>query len=223
MVHHGSNDALNILQQSWRNRWNGSDLVVLVGEGQASPTRRATTCHAWPCLQQRRHGHLQHFMTRSWRHHDEILIVLGKLLEDGQFFLTHTHTHMCLKTLSSTIQYSSVLHQKIYESLEHSECTPGTQKSNRDATGAADMMVIRLLTRMQIMQDEPSNGRWLECSPKGSCTDWWQQKWGLTELSHRSLVPIVSSTWEGARTEGEARSCWNCQGLTRQWRVWNAT
>ena len=161
-------------------------------------------------------------MTRSWRHHDEILIVLGKLLEDGQFFLTHTHTHLCLKTLSSTIQYSSVLHQKIYESLEHSECTPGTQKSNRDATGAADMMVIRLLTRMQIMQDEPSNGRWLECSPKGSCTDWWQQKWGLAELSHRSLVPIVSSTWEGARTEGEARSCWNCQGLTRQWRVWNA-
>ena len=161
-------------------------------------------------------------MTRSSRHHDEILIVLGKLLEDGQFFLTHTHTHLCLKTLSSTIQYSSVLHQKIYESLEHSECTPGTQKSNRDATGAADVMVIRLLTRMQTMQDEPSNGRWLECSPKGSCTDWWQQKWELTELSHRSLVPIVSSTWEGARTEGEARSCWNCQGLTRQWRVWNA-
>ena len=107
MVHHGSNDALNILQQSWRNRWNGSDLVVLVGEGQASPTRRATTCHAWPCLQQRRHGHLQHFMTRSWRHHDEILIVLGKLLEDGQFFLTHTHT--CVwrhcPVLSSTPQF----------------------------------------------------------------------------------------------------------------------
>jgi len=106
VVHDGSNDALNILQQSWTNRWNGSDLVVVLVKAKPAPPGGPRL--VMPGLAFSREG--MGICSISWRDHHDIMmrssLFWGNCWKMASFFWrAHTHTPV----FEDIVQYYPVL------------------------------------------------------------------------------------------------------------------